>query len=88
VLKISVVVESNLAVEFALEGKLVGPWVKELRRLVRKALREKKSVSLDLEHVWFVDSTGAALLRDLTQKQVSQLNCSQFIRQQVEKVGK
>jgi len=87
VLKISVIGDSDQAVEFALEGKIVGPWVDELRRLSHDALARNKSISLNLENVWFVDARGAALLRDLAEKQVSQLNCSQFVRQQVKEAG-
>ena len=86
-LKISVIGDSDQAVEFALEGKIVGPWVDELRRLSHDALARNKSISLNLENVWFVDARGAALLRDLAGKQVSQLNCSQFVRQQVKEAG-
>ena len=86
-LKISIVGDSDQAVEFALEGKIVGPWVDELRRLSHDALARNKSISLNLENVWFVDARGAALLRDLAEKQVSQLNCSQFVRQQVKEAG-
>ena len=86
-LKISVVGDSDNAIEFALEGKLIGPWVDELSRLSGEALSEKKSVTLDLEKVWFVDARGAALLRDLAEKRVSQNNCSQFVRQLVKEEG-
>jgi ABC-type transporter Mla MlaB component len=83
VLKISVTGNSDQAIEFALEGKLVGPWVDELRRLSQEALSQNKSVSLNLGKVWFVDANGAALLRDLAGRQVSQYNSSQFVSQQV-----
>ena len=86
-LKISVVGDSDQAIEFALEGKLVGPWVDELRRLSHDALSQNKSVSLNLEKVWFVDARGAALLRDLAGRQVSQYNSSQFVSQQVKETG-
>ena len=86
-LKISVIGDSDQAVEFALEGKIVGPWVDELQRLSQDALARNKSISLNLENVWFVDARGAALLRDLAERQVSQLNCSQFVRQQVKEAG-
>lgn len=82
-LKISVTNESSEATNFLLEGKLVGPWVEELRRLSNEALATSKALNLDLERVWFVDSQGIALLRDLAKKQVSQINCSQFISQQL-----
>ncbi len=87
-LKISVMGDSDLAIEFALEGKLVGPWVDELRRLSHDALSQNKSVSLNLEKVWFVDARGAALLRDLAGRQVSQYNSSQFVSQQLKETGK
>lgn len=87
VLRISVPSNSDQAIEFALEGKLVGPWVDELRRLSHEALSQNKSVSLNLEKVWFVDGRGAALLRDLAVRQVSQYNCSQFVSQQVKEAG-
>jgi ABC-type transporter Mla MlaB component len=87
VLKISVMGDSDQAIEFALEGKLVGPWVDELRRLSHDALSQNKSVSLNLEKVWFVDARGAALLRDLAGRHVSQYNSSQFVSQQVKETG-
>jgi ABC-type transporter Mla MlaB component len=83
VLKISIISDSDKAIEFQLEGNLVGPWVEELRRLSDEALSLQKNVSLDLEKVWFVDSRGVILLRDLAQRQVSELNCSQFVSQQL-----
>jgi len=83
VLKISVINDSDQAIQFQLEGKLVGPWVEELQRLSDEALSLQKAVSLDLERVWFVDSRGVSLLRDLAKRQVSELNCSQFVSQQL-----
>ncbi len=82
-LKISIINDSEQAIEFQLEGKLVGPWVEELRKLSDQALSLQKNVSLDLERVWFVDSRGVTLLRDLAKRQVSELNCSQFVSQQL-----
>jgi ABC-type transporter Mla MlaB component len=83
VLKISIISDSDQGIEFQLEGNLVGPWVEELRKLSDEALSLQKNVSLDLERVWFVDSRGVTLLRDLARRQVSQLNCSQFVSQQL-----
>lgn len=82
-LKISVTNQSREATSFQLEGKLVGPWVEELRRLSEAALVGSEAVTLDLEKVWFVDSQGIALLKDLAKQKVAQLNCSQFISQQL-----
>lgn len=86
-LKISIIGDSDQAIQFQLEGKLVGPWVEELRRLSDEALSHHKNVSLDLERVWFVDSRGVTLLRDLAKRQVSELNCSQFVSQQLKEVA-
>lgn len=82
-LKISIISDSDQAIELQLEGKLVGAWVEELRRLSDEALSQQKNVSLDLEKVWFVDSRGVTLLRDLAKRQVSEINCSQFVSQQL-----
>lgn len=86
-LRISVISESDRAVEFQLEGKLVGPWVEELRKLGNEALQQQKTVSLDLARVWFVDGQGVALLKDFARRQVSQLNCSQFLSQQLKEAA-
>ncbi len=46
----------------SLDGKLLGPWVDELR-LVVAALRAKGAVRLNLEHLSFADAAGIELLR-------------------------
>lgn len=86
-LKISIISHSDQAIQFQLEGKLVGPWVGELQRLSDEALSHQKAVSLDLERVWFVDPYGVALLRDLARRQVAQVNCSQFVSQQLKEAA-
>ena len=86
-LKISVTNQSSEATNFQLEGKLVGPWVEELRRVSDAALMTSEAVSLDLEKVWFVDSQGIVLLRDLAKRHVAQINCSLFISQQLKETA-
>ena len=86
-LKISIISDSDQAIQLRLEGKLVGPWVEELQRLSDEALSHKKAVSLDLEKVWFVDPRGVTLLRDLARRKVSQANCSQFVSQQLKEAA-
>jgi ABC-type transporter Mla MlaB component len=87
VLKISIINDSDQAIELQLEGKLVGPWVEELRKLSDEALSLQKNVSLDLAKVWFVDSRGVTLLHNLAKRQVSELNCSQFVSQQLKEAA-
>ena len=49
---------------FQLEGKLAGPWVKELERCWRSAADTQQSypVRVDLSAVTFIDGDGKALL--------------------------
>lgn len=86
-LRISVTSDSDEAIHIQLEGKLIGPWVEELRLLSNDALRQKKIVTLDLEKLWFMDLDGARLLRDLKRRQVPQTNCSHFIGQQLKETS-
>jgi ABC-type transporter Mla MlaB component len=84
VLRISMINESGKSVRLALEGWLVGPWVDELRRESEPLLSEAKALQLDLAKVLFVDLKGVALLRELAGRQVEYVNCSAFLRQQLE----
>ena len=87
-LKISIISDdSDQAIQFQLEGNLAGPWVEELRSLSDQALAQQKIVSLDLEKVRFVDPHGVTLLRDLARRQVSQVNCSPFVSQQLKEAA-
>lgn len=47
-----------------LEGRLVGPWVRELERCLQRALvaEPRRSILVNLECVSFVDSDGIDLL--------------------------
>ena len=86
-LKISIISESDQAIQFQLEGNLAGPWVEELRSLSNEALSQQKTVSLDLKKVRFVDPHGVTLLHDLSRRQVSQVNCSPFVSQQLKEAA-
>lgn len=86
-LRISVMNESEETIQLRVEGWLVGAWVDELRLQTQAAFSQAKTLSLDLEKLWFVDSHGAALLRDLGRQNVAQLNCSPFIDQQLKETA-
>lgn len=86
-LKISVISDSDETIQLQLEGKLIGAWVEELRRISDEALSKDRAVSLDLERVWFIDRHGIELLRNLAERQVPHLNCSQFISQQLKEAA-
>jgi ABC-type transporter Mla MlaB component len=87
VLRISVTDESEKTIQLRVEGWLVGAWVDELRLQTQTAFSQAKTLSLDLEKLWFVDAHGAALLRDLARRNVVQLNCSPFIDQQLKETA-
>jgi ABC-type transporter Mla MlaB component len=87
VLRISVITDSDQNTQLQIEGWLVGPWVEELRRLSNSTLSESKGLTLDLEKLFFADSDGVALLRELSTRNVAQLNCSPFIQQQLKETG-
>jgi ABC-type transporter Mla MlaB component len=87
VLRISVVKEFGDSTQLQLEGWLVGPWVDELRKQGEQALSECKPVSLDLGKLWFVDPVGVALLRELSRRGVTCLNCSNFVGAQLKETN-
>lgn len=60
-----------------LEGKLLQPWVDEVRR--HFVMADGLVPGLDLSGVSFVDSPGAELLRQLVQQGVRIHSCSPFV---------
>jgi hypothetical protein len=68
-LKISVQITSDV-VTFALEGKLAGPWVKELELCWRSAVgtHQNHPVRVDLSSVSFIDADGKDLLGRMHQE--------------------
>lgn len=71
------------ATTLVLEGRLVGPWVEELRRSCDKALAATDRLTLDLGTVTFVDREGIELLRSLADRQAQLTNCSPFVAEQL-----
>jgi anti-anti-sigma regulatory factor len=68
-LKITLQSEAGMLV-FALEGKLAGPWVKELERCWRSVAGTQQSypVRVDLSAVTFIDADGKVLLGQMYRK--------------------
>ena len=65
------------------EGRVIGPWVEELRRSCEPVLATGARLTLDLGDVSFVDADGVALIRSLRQRQVALSNCSPFVAEQL-----
>jgi ABC-type transporter Mla MlaB component len=83
-LRISSDTDERNNTRLSVEGWLVGLWVDELRRQSEQALSESKTLTLDLEKLWFADAAGVALLRELAERRVTHVNCSIFIRHRLE----
>jgi anti-anti-sigma regulatory factor len=62
-----------------LEGKLVGPWVNEMKAACEQVAGLPSPVALDLSAVTYVDEAGMALLRQLVQQGVGFAGVSRFV---------
>jgi ABC-type transporter Mla MlaB component len=74
---------ANHAVTLKLEGRLIGPWVAELKKSCEEHLAAKCSVSLDLADLTFADRDGLALLLCLCGRGVRLVNCSPFLEEEL-----
>lgn len=66
---------------FVLEGKLVGPWVRELEKCWKSELatNASRTMLVDLADVSFIDSEGRALLARMRVKGVGLLSTGVLI---------
>ena len=78
-LKITETARNDSSRTFKLEGKLLGPWVDELRNVCTQPLDRAEQVGLDLAAVTFVNAAGAELLRELIRKGIIITQCSAFV---------
>jgi anti-anti-sigma regulatory factor len=65
------------------EGKLVGPWVNELRSYCSIVRGTRNPLKLEMTEVSFVDRAGIALLRDLEESGIGLVGCSAFITEEL-----
>ncbi len=82
-LKISQAGVPNHSVTLKLEGRVVGPWVEELRRICEPFLAKKGILKLDLAEVSYADAEGVAALNGFKSRGVILWNCSPFVEQQI-----
>ena len=78
-LKITEIARNDSGRTFKLEGKLLGPWVDELRIVCTQPLNRAEQVGLDLAAVSFVNAAGAKLLRELIREGIIITQCSAFV---------
>jgi anti-anti-sigma regulatory factor len=62
-----------------LEGRLLGPWVDELRRVCGELPVSPSGLRVDLAAVTFIDSCGVKLVNDLIQRGATIVGSSGFI---------
>jgi hypothetical protein len=79
VLKITEMARNDSGRSFKLEGKLLGPWVDELRNVCKQPLHRLEQVGLDLAAVTFVDAAATELLRELIRQGIIITQCSAFV---------
>jgi len=82
-LKISEAETANCSATLKLEGRVIGPWVVELRQTCEKLLTEGRALMLDLTEVSYVDADGVAALTGFKSRGVKLKNCSSFVEQQI-----
>ena len=64
-----------------LEGRLVGPWVAELKEIAEAELAQERPLAFDVSEVSFVDRGGEELLRELVARRVRLDGPSGFVRE-------
>jgi anti-anti-sigma regulatory factor len=71
--------EGQMIPALKLEGKILGPWVIELRRACEEVCVSTSAFCLDLTGVTFIDSAGLGLMHDLVRQGATLSGCSSFI---------
>lgn len=82
-LKISEIKKANQSVTLQLEGRVVGPWVNELRQICEPLLAEDTRLALDLGEVSFADENGVTLLASLKRRGAKLLRPLPFVAEQL-----
>ena len=83
-LKIEIGADGREPVVVRLEGRLVGPWVEEVRRACEGLLHRGERLTVDFSRVSFVDREGVALCRGLRDRHARLRNCSPFVKEQID----
>jgi hypothetical protein len=82
-LKIVTVETSGDGATLNLEGRVIGPWVDELRQSCERILTTGGTLTLDLAEVAFVERDGVRLLQRLVDGGVAVVNCPAFVTEQL-----
>jgi len=69
-----------------LEGRVVGPWVDELKQVCEPLVKNGCNLALDLTEVTFADESGVAFLTNLRSHGVKLLSAMPFVEEQLKSV--
>jgi anti-anti-sigma regulatory factor len=87
-LKISESGRRERNITLCLEGRLIGPWVEELRQTCEPLLAAKSPLALDLDEVTFADESGVELLSKLKSRGARLINSTPFLEEQLKRTGR
>lgn len=73
----------NETLTLRVEGRMIGPWVEELRRSCEPIVARGARLVLDLSGVSFIDRDGARLLIHLQAGGARIWGCSPFVQEQL-----
>jgi len=82
-LKISLAEMANSNTTLKLEGRVIGPWVAELRQVCEPLITEGAKLAVDLAEVTFADERGLSLLASLRARGARLLNAMPFVEEQL-----
>jgi len=75
-------------VALKLEGRVVGPWVGELKKASERVLDAYRTLKLDLTDVSYVDRDGVKLLLTLQHNRVIIEGCSPFVTEELREAAR
>jgi len=79
-LRITEISDDGEEIVMKLEGKIIGVWVDDLKRVCLFHRDERnRVVVLDFSGVTFIEARGLEMLKDLKGERVKTVNCSPFI---------
>ena len=86
-LKITIM-ETATVRRWIVQGRLVGPWVNELRTTWKRAHRsqDKRACIIDLNDVTFIDKSGERLLRAMCKKGAQVIARGLYVKHVLEQV--
>ena len=85
-LRITPLQSGNHKVVLRLEGRISGPWVRELGETCASAMSAGDILVLNLAEVSFLDMAGVQMLTRLQTRGVELVDCSLFVSEQLKSV--